>query len=979
MNKIIRPFTRRLPVLLLAALFALPLLAQNAAQNPVALKGQVTDVTGAVIPGAQISLMDADGKEISAVADARGEFTVTSATAGLYTLSISFTGFQPYVQAEVKLPAATPLKIALAIANVAIETTVSANDQGVSSEPDQNMSATVLEEEFIQTLPDNEDDMRAFLQGLAGTGGGGASGGQGGAQIFVDGFSGGRLPPRESIMQIRVNQNPFTAEYSAPGMGRIDIVTKPGNDKWRGTFGLNVRNSVLDARNAFALSKPDLSQTRYQFNFGGPLLRKKLSFFFNAERRGLEGSNTVRAQTLDGAYVANVAAPNTSSYIGLRADYLLNQKNTISLGYNRVGSDATNREFGARFGGGFGGGPGGGFGGGGFGGGSTGASYLLPERGSNAANGNHSLQLSMTSLLSSRLILESRLRYQREASDLTANTNGVAINVLDAFNGGGATCCPNTSREHNLEWQEYLTWNYGRHTLKGGVQLQYNSTHDMNANNFNGTYTFSSLDQYRAVLNGERVNPADPASALVRPTQFTINRGNPELAYSQVQAALFVQDDWRLRRNFTLSLGLRQEFQSQLGDKSNFAPRIGIAWSPFKDGKTMLRLGGGIFYSRLSSNLYANTLRYNGATQESIIIRNPLYPDPFAGDPLVSVGQTLRRVLDPALRAPYTINFSASVERQLPRGWVTTATYLYTRGVHQFRARNINAPLADTGARPDVTQGNIYQIESSARSLYQGLMLSVQRRFGSRFQLFSNYTLSRTQSDADSAMSVPANNYDLRSEWGPAFTDRRHVLFVGGNVTLPYGFRLAPFVTASSGSPYNLTTGLDDNRDTEINDRPAGIGRNTGLPASLYSLLSNRCISGCFGATPVLLRDYLTTNFPNGVSAVGPGSFNVSMNVSRTLSFGKRETSGGGPDGGMGGGPRGGGMGGGPRGGMGGGMFGGGNESGRFNVTLSAQISNLLNRVNYGQYSGVLSSPFLGRANSASGARQLELGLRFSF
>ncbi len=564
------------------------------------------------------------------------------------------------------------------------------------------------------------------------------------------------------------------------------------------------------------------------------------------------------------------------------------------------------------------------------------------------------------------MILESRARFQRENSATTATTQGIAINVLDAFSGGGSTCCPNNRQESNLEWQEYLTWTHKKHTVKSGLQLQYGSFNVYNASNFNGTYTFSSLDQYRAVLNGEHVDPTDPTSALVRPTQFTINQGDPSLQFSQYQAAWFTQDDWRIKPNLTLSLGVRHEFQSNLSDKNNFAPRLGIAWSPFPDRKTTIRVGGGIFYSRLTDSLFENTLRYNGVAQQSTLIRNPVWLDPFAGDPTILATSSIKRTLDPALRTPYNINLMGSIERQLPGGWVSTVTYNYTKGVHQFRARNINAPLPETGLRPDSTQGNIYQIESSAKSEYQGLTVSLQRRLGKLFQVFSNYTYSHTNNDADGAMSLPANNYELRSEWGPALTDRRHFAFIGGTVNLPQGFRLSPFITASSGTPFNITTGADNNGDTEINDRPAGISRNASLAASSYALLTAR------------LQSYLTTYYPNGVNAVGPGSFNFNLSIAKTFSFGKRETASApsGMMGGGGGGPRGGG---GFGGGMGGGMMGGGNESGRFNVQLSAQITNLLNHVNYGQYSGVLTSPYFGKSNSASGARQLEVGVRFSF
>ncbi len=282
-------------------------------------------------------------------------------------------------------------------------------------------------------------------------------------------------------------------------------------------------------------------------------------------------------------------------------------------------------------------------------------------------------------------------------STATADTQGVAINVLDSFNGGGSPCCPSKTRLDQLDWQDYLTWTHKKHTIKGGFQLEYDNDRNLAATNFNGTYTFSSLAQYSNVINGIDVplDPTDPNSPLVaaRPTQFTINRGDPLVRYNQYEAAWFVQDDFRLRPNLTLSLGLRHEFQSHLQDKINFAPRFGIAWSPFADRKTTIRLGGGIFFARLTSSLYEDTLRYNGTTVQSIVIRNPLWPDPFAGSPLVDPGNTIIRTLEPNLEAPYVINFMGSIEHQLPRGFLVSASYIFTRGVHQLRSRNINAPL----------------------------------------------------------------------------------------------------------------------------------------------------------------------------------------------------------------------------------------------------------------------------------------------
>jgi hypothetical protein len=939
--------------------------ATIAAQSGAILRGQVVDELNAVIPGAQLTLTTGDGKQFNISTDANGEFTLLQFAPGIYTLSVEAEGFQPYSERELRLPLNRPLlKLTLKVAAVSIETEVKAEEPGVSVEPDQNLDATVLGEDFVDTLPDNEEDLREYLLALASPGAGGAAGGQGGAQIYINGFRGGRLPPREAILQVRINQNPFSAEFERPGAGRVEIITKPGNNEWHGGFGANFRNSALDARNAFAMVKPELDQKRYSFNLSGPLIRKRMSFFANLEQRRLIGSGTVRAEILNGPFVANVAAPNESAYFSARGDYLLNQKNTFNLVYSRSASEALNREFAARLA-------------------SGGTSnFTLPERASSSEDVNHALQLAETWLINARLIHESRLRLQYDVRHLRANTQGYAVNVLDAFYGGGATCCPNNSRQFTAEWQDYLTYTHKKQTLRGGVQAEYVRQSDYSASNFNGTYTFSSLDQYRRAL-------ADPQ---VRATQFTQSLGNPRLRYDIYQAAWFVQDDVRWRQGLTLSFGLRHEFQSHLVDKLNFAPRFGLAWSPFKDRKTTLRLGAGIFYARLTGGVYNTTLRYNGVTQQSLIIPTPLFPDPFAGNPNIRQNSAIRWLLAPELHAPYVINLNGTVERQLTRTLVTTFGYHFTRGVHQFRARNINAPLPD-GARPDPTQGNLFQIESSAASQYHGLQFRLDRRLGRNFTAFSSYSLAWTRSDADGPTAFPANSYDLRAEWGRALIDRRHNLYVGGSLRLPYGWRLAPSVNAYSGVPFNLTTGRDENGDSRINDRLAGVGRNADLPASLYATLPERCLLDCrTGGQQISLRDFLSTKFPNGVRAEGPGYFSANLSVTKIIGFGQRKANvAAAKPGGAnvksagklnGVGAKGAGLNGQNKTGKAGGQVKAANnnsEAPRFSLQLGAQISNLFNRVNFGQYSGVLTSPFFGRANSASTARQFEFTLRFSF
>ncbi|NOT64121.1 MAG: hypothetical protein HOP19_28230, partial [Acidobacteria bacterium] len=638
-------------------------------------------------------------------------------------------------------------------------------------------------------------------------------------------------------------------------------------------------------------------------------------------------------------------------------DYLLSKRNTLSVNYNQGQSRTINREFAVRFEGGRGV-----------------STFTLPERGSDSFNSDHTLRIAETFIVNARLLFETRVQLEYSRNRAEANASGVAINVSGAFLGGGATCCPSRNTNSGGEWQQYLTWSRKTHTLRGGWQQEYDRVSDFSATNFNGTFTFANLNQYALALAGPG-----------RAQQFSLNRGNPQLDYSMWRSAWFVNDDWRLNNRLTLSLGLRHEFQTQLGDANNFAPRIGLALAPSKGRKTVIRFGGGIFYNRLLGNLFENTLRFNGVRQQSIVIANAQFPDPFVGNPVIQTQtrNTIRRTLDPSLHAPQTISFSSSLERQLPLGLTTSTTYTFSRGLHQFRTRNVNAPL--NGEFPlGAATGALYQIESSASSRHHSILTRVDRRFGRAMMVIANYTLAWTNSDSDSANALPANSYDVRSEWARALTDRRHYFYVTGRVRLPWNVILAPTVTALSGTPFNITSGFDANGDTSFTDRPGGLRRNSDLPASLYALIpnGNRCVQNCqAGGQAVTLLQYLQRNHPDGVRAEGPGSFNASMRLSKSFSFGKRTLTAADRaaqrnDKGRATNPR---------------VAnktekvaakattGADRETGRFNLQFSVQISNLFNRVNFGQFGGVLGSPYFGLPNSASGARAFELSTRFSF
>lgn len=981
------------------------------------LRGIVEDELGGILPGAKVTIVLPGGKTRIVTTAADGSFSIPNVNAGVYNFFVQIKGFQPHVVSDLKVPHDDAMKITLLPASVEEATDIVAEAAGVSVEPDQNLTATVLGEDFIKDLPNNEDDMLEVLQALAGPG---ASASGGGAEIMVNGFRGGRLPPKEAILRISINQNPYSAEFSQPGFGRIEIVTKPGNDTWRGSVGADFRNSALDARNAFALVKPDLAQQQFRFNLSGPIIKKKMSFFLNMERRNLSGGSTTTYINPLGRFSENVLAPNDNLGFNIRADYLINQKNTMGVSYNRQQRNSQNQEFAVSFNGGFGGfgGPGGGRGGGGGGaaGGGGGASgtvnFTLPERGTNSDNQGNDLQIMNTTIISSRLINEARLRMGYDTRHTTPVSTGVAINVLDAFNGGGSPTGITNTRGFDYELQDYLTYTLKKHTLKGGVQVAYVNQYSYSLSNFNGTYTFPSIGEYCKNPNvGVTCVGALSNSARGR-YQFTLSTGDPTLRYSQTEYSMFVNDDWRFSQKFTLSLGVRSEFQNNLGDKNNFAPRLGIAWSPFKDRKTTFRFGSGIFYQRLSENMYAQVLRFNGTTQKSYVIENPVFKPNFKpGDDLSLIGTAAQiqnstvRIFDQNLVAPVQYNFNGSVERQLPLGLNASVNFIYSRGTNLFRTRNTNAQRLDRAAcapvplpgqlpnlnctRPDSTRGEIYQIETAANSEFKSLQVRIDRRMSRRFSFFGNYSYSSAKNNA----STPADNYNLAGEWSRSFGGHQASLM--GRLTLPKGISLSPMIMLRTGNPYNILLGQDLNRDNDFGDRPAGIARNSDLPASLYSQVVG-CRSGqlntCIGGQS--LADFLRQTYPNGVKAIGPGSVGMNLNISKSFGFGKRDNANanaGGPGGGMGGGRGGGGggrdgggmRGGGGPGGFGGGpggmMGGGGAEGSRYTLQLSAQISNLLNHVNFGQYSGTLTSPYFGLPNSAAAGRQFELGMRFMF
>ena len=765
------------------------------AQTPqtARLRGRVIDVTGAVMVGADVRVFGQNAAEPlqQAQTNASGDFDV-ALPPGEYTVEVSAPDFEAHREIVRLVPNMRPLSISLALAGLTevVDATDDPNQVAVSADPDQSLTAQTISGDAVKDLPEDEEQLAAYLQELANSGGG--AGGQG--SFVIDGFGGGRVPPRDQIQEIRINNSPFSAEFSGQGFGRIEIVTRAGTGNWQGGLNFNFRDESLNAKNPFAQSKPGYQVRNFNTQFSGPLIPNKLSVRFRGQNNETDNSDSIRAITPTGSINTATVSPQTNRGFNMGGQLSLTRNNALNFNANFGSNKRLNQGVGG---------------------------FNLVERASNSNSRNSEFQVRETAIIGTTLVHEARFEFRRDTQSQNPVTNGIAINVLDAFSGGGGQNRSNSNNK-SYEFGNLLIWSKPRVTFKTGFQGNYVDNHNVSENNFIGTYAFSSLADYQAGLA----------------TTFTQNTGNPVLDLTQLELASFIQTDWRLKPRFTFSAGLRYEAQTNLSDYNNFDPRFGFAYQI--GANTVLRGGGGVFHQRLNENNVEQLLRLDGTRQLQIVIRNPSYPNPFLGGAATSIPSSLR-VRAEDLAAPYNINSSLVLEQKVTNTIGMTFSFATVRGVHLLRSRNINAPLPGSLVRPDPSKGNINQLESTGKSFSKnvgiGFRANVPRAWN--LNVFGNYTLGWNHNDSDGAFGTPSNNYDLASDWGRSPQDTRHRVQTGINLRMPWNVNSMIFIQANSSRPFNITTGRDDNGDTVTNDRPAGVARNAGVGPSSYNLNLN--------------------------------------------------------------------------------------------------------------------------------------------
>src|SRR5436190_2639212 len=864
------------PILCVAFVVAFSITA--VAQNRATLRGSISDEIGATIVGPTATLTDANGVAKTATTNNDGIYMFTNLAPGKYTLFAVAAGFAASEPAAVDVAAnrREPVNITLKIA--AIESTVKINAENpVSTDPNSNANQQVITGKDLDALPDDPDDLAAALQALAGP-----SMGPNGGQIFIDGFSGANLPSKESIREIRINQNPFSPENDQPS-ARIDILTRPGTDKFRGSAGFNFTDESLNSRNPFAVrssKRAPYQQRQFNGSISGPIVKKKASFFFDINHNKTDNNALINATVLDAnfnpVFVGQaVVQPGRNTNLGPRFDFAINSKNTLIARYNFFHNTNIN----------------------GLGG------FNLVSRSYPTASTNHNIQLTETAVINATTVNEVRFQYSHSASEQNGNNTIPTLNVSSSFIGGGSQVGQAQSTNQRWELNEFMQKQHGMHTFKFGGRVRGVSIIDGSGNNFGGQWVFSggfgpqldasfnpiagtnivltSLERYRRTVfyqqNGlSGAQQAYCGAGVAAPdcirllgggaAQFSINQGSTHIGVSQTDFGVYWQDDWRLRPNFTFSYGIRYENQTNADSKFNFAPRLAFAWSPgaansTKPPRTAIRGGAGLFYDRFSEAYTLTSDRFNGVNQQQYSV-----PEPFTNSAPPTLAQIAasRAVYDllntfqcttggptncvaskpsiagfnPQQQAVYRVSSNiqtpvmylvgGQVEHQFPKnisGYMGIST---VRRLHYARLRDINAPIPGTitaltpqGTRPNPAVGDINQYESSASMRMTQMFVGFNTRLNPNISFSGSYSLRKAESDSDGT-SFPINSYDMSGEWGRSSGDIRHNFSLFGTYSNPKLWKLTfnPNISLNTGGPFNITTGTDTNLDRQYNERP---------------------------------------------------------------------------------------------------------------------------------------------------------------
>ena len=612
------------------------------------------------------------------------------------------------------------------------------------------------------------------------------------------------------IAQIRINNNPYTAETLAQGGfggfggggrdrggGRggggnnTEVITRGGVGDFHGNVNFTFQNHNLNARNPFAPNKPDYLQRNLNAGFNGPVLPGVLTISFEANQNNVDNVDTISAVTASGLVSEGITRPNLQRRFNSSGQLQVSDMQQINFGLNHALNRQTNQGIGG---------------------------LTLRERARDTEFRFLTSNVRSLTQLNPDTMLDVRFTYTRNSNENRPVNSGVALSVTDAFNGGGGlNSNEGTARTASVNSLLIRATNWG--TLKAGVDYQHYTDRSLTEDGFNGEFEFSSLEDFIAGV----------------PTTYTVSAGDPLLEYNQVQTSVFLQNDVRVSNRLTLMFGLRYEAQTNIDDWNNLDPRFGYAFA--LDDSTVVRGGVGLFHNRLFTDTVEGLLRLDGTRQAEIVVRNPSFPDPFTSGEVEVIPPSSIRVRSPDLETQSELRSQISLERRLPGNVQTTVTYDLVRSTNKLRSVNLNAPFPGQSVRPDSTQGNILELQSTGRETEHEIEFEVEQRLRT-VSLSGTYRWNHERNDSRGAFSLPTNNYDLAADWGRSNT-RIHQFNGSVNAQMPLGIFLTVGVRAQSGQPYTITTGRDDNNDTRRTDRPPGVPKNSEIGPGFQSTTIN--------------------------------------------------------------------------------------------------------------------------------------------
>ena len=896
---------------------------QTSVETGGTVSGTVLDPDAAAIPGATILLTPAKGPAISATSRGDGSFDVQAVPTGMYTFTVTMQGFGSFVKGNVRV-GGQPIKIAvkLSIEEQSTTITVTTNENQVSVDPDSNGSAVVVKGADLDALSDDPDELSNELTALAGP-----AAGPNGGQIYVDGFTGGQLPPKSAIREIRINQNPFSAQYDQPGFGRVEILTKPGTDKLHGQLSVQGMDKSFNTSSPF-LGASNIQPDYHQIFFIGSVsgaISKGASFNVAGSHRTIQDNNVFSGRIasvtagstalcapgtvgcMDNAYpdaFRAIFAPRTRYDFTPRIDYAVTDKNTLTARYQFEHSDSQNAGIGG---------------------------LVLPTAGYNSNSNENNIQISDTQILSAKLINETRFEFRRSQNSQNPLSTAPTVTVTGNFTGGGSAAGTTTSTQDHYEVQNYTSVALAKNFIRAGVRVRTDRTAQFSTQNANGTFSYATVANYLAN----------------QPFQYKVATiANPRVGTHLTDIGLYAEDDWKVKPNLTLTYGLRYEAQGTINSNHDIAPRFSANYGvPRKNGNplTVLRFGYGVFFTRFGLGDVINTLQQNGVNSVVQTFLAPAAgcaPGATAACGANLAAKPITYTLASNLRSEYNSQIALGVDQQLPLKTTLSVTYLNTIGIHQYFSRSL----------PTTGNNLLYQYQAEGYYRQNQLLLNVRSQVSPKFSFFGFYALNVANSNTQGADSFVTDSLNPRTDYG-RFQNRSRLFFFA-SYSAPFKINLSPFMIANSGTPYNVTAGTDVNGDSIINDRAQFASGVT----------SASCSNALNFAVPAGTTDTYT-RIPQGY-CTGPAQFTFNTRIVRAFGFGPKTGAAagaagnngqGGPPPGGGGGNRGGG-GGGRGGGFGGGGLGSGSSGHKYTVSLGAQILNLFNNVPYAPQNGNLTA-----------------------